>query len=311
MERLTTQGAAEELGLTQKGNGYTGIVKGFPVLVTDAKKAVTCAIQTDIRPKNSVMKKLKELRKSTKSAILWNDHVMRLTVNKQETAEGSPAQVLDRFLEIISREGVAPLDRCPICNKSGCDAAAPMGGVMALAHMDCLKQRAEKTKARLEDGEFSGSYLTGIIGALLGAIVGTLPNLLLIVFLQRVFALAMCLIPICAYYGYKLFGGKRNKFAIVISIVMAVAGVMLIQWELVAYTLMHDYHYSLSRALSYIWGRMDDFSLWIDLAKDAGIEWLMAALGVWISFGVISRTDKGDVKLSAEALEGAIPYDRT
>ncbi|MBR5009563.1 MAG: hypothetical protein IKY06_02885, partial [Clostridia bacterium] len=126
----------------------------------------------------------------------------------------------------------------------------------------------------------------------------------------RVFALAMCLIPICAYYGYKLFGGKRNKFAIVISIIMAVAGVMLIQWELVAYSLMHERHYSLSRAVSYVWGRMDEFSIWVDLAKDAGIEWLMAALGVFISFSVISRTDKGDMKLSAEALEGAIPYDR-
>ena len=310
MAEITIESIAAELGLTLNGTFYTGIVQGFPVAVTDAKKAVSCAIQTSCRPKNAVMKKLKELRKATKSTILWNDYIMRLAVNKQETAEGSPAQVLCKFLTIISREGITPLDRCPICHKGGCDAAAPMGGVMALAHMDCLRQRAEKTKARLEDGEFSGSYITGIIGAVLGMIVGTLPNLLLIILLQRVFALAMCLIPICAYYGYKLFGGKRNKFAIVISIIMAVAGVMLIQWELVAYSLMHERHYSLSRAVSYVWGRMDEFSIWVDLAKDACIEWLMAALGVFISFSVISRTDKGDMKLSAEALEGAIPYDR-
>ena len=310
MDRTTIEGVAAELGLFQKGSIYTGTVQGFPVAVTDAKKAVNCVIQTSIRPKNSVMKKLKELRKATKSAVFWNDYIMRLTVNKQETAEGSPAQVLEKFLAILNREGITPLDRCPICRKTGCDAAAPMGGVMALVHMDCLKLQAEKTKTRLEDGEFSGSYITGIIGAVLGMIVGTLPNLLLIILLQRVFALAMCLIPICAYYGYKLFGGKRNKFAIVISIIMAVAGVMLIQWELVAYSLMHERHYSLSRAVSYVWGRMDEFSIWVDLAKDAGIEWLMAALGVFISFSVISRTDKGDMKLSADSLEGAIPYDR-
>ena len=310
MDRTTIEGVAAELGLFQKGSIYTGTVQGFPVAVTDAKKAVNCVIQTSIRPKNSVMKKLKELRKATKSAVFWNDYIMRLTVNKQETAEGSPAQVLEKFLAILNREGITPLDRCPICRKTGCDAAAPMGGVMALVHMDCLKLQAEKTKTRLEDGEFSGSYITGIIGAVLGMIVGTLPNLLLIILLQRVFALAMCLIPICAYYGYKLFGGKRNKFAIVISIIMAVAGVMLIQWELVAYTVMHEYNYSLSRALSFVWRKMGDSSIWFDLVKDAGIEFLMAALGVWISVGVFSRTDKGDVKLSEEALEGAIPYNR-
>ena len=310
MDRMTIEGVAAELGLFQKGSIYTGTVQGFPVAVTDAKKAVNCVIQTSIRPKNSVMKKLKELRKATKSAVFWNDYIMRLTVNKQETAEGSPAQVLDKFLAILNREGITPLDRCPICRKTGCDAAAPMGGVMALVHMDCLKLQAEKTKTRLEDGEFSGSYITGIIGAVLGMVVGTLPNLLLIILLQRVFALAMCLIPICAYYGYKLFGGKRNKFAIVISIIMAVAGVMLIQWELVAYNVMHQYHVSLSRAISFVWEQMGDMSNWIELAKEAGIEFLMAALGVWISFGVISRTDKGDVKLSEEALEGAIPYNK-
>ena len=51
------KGVAEELGLVRKGNSYTGIVNGFPVAVTDAKKAVSCVIQTSIRPKNSVMKK--------------------------------------------------------------------------------------------------------------------------------------------------------------------------------------------------------------------------------------------------------------
>ncbi|MBR7041089.1 MAG: hypothetical protein IKI24_04530 [Clostridia bacterium] len=310
MDRLTIEGVAEELGLVQKGNMYTGIVNGFPVAVTDAKKAVSCVIQTSIRPKNSVMKKLKELRKATKSAVLWNDYIMRLSVDKQETSEGSQAQVLEKYLAILSGEGITPLDRCPVCRKGGCDAAAPIGGVMALAHMDCLKMQAEKTKTKLEDGEFSGSYITGIIGAVLGMIVGTLPNLLLIILLQRVFALAMCLIPICAYYGYKLFGGKRDKFAIVISIIMAVAGVMLIQWELVAYTLVHDYNQSLSRAVSLTWKQMGDFSNWLELAKDAGMEFLMAVLGVFISFGVISRTDKGDAKLSEDALEGAIPYNK-
>ena len=118
MDRLTIEGVAEELGLVRKGNSYTGIVNGFPVAVTDAKKAVSCVIQTSIRPKNSVMKKLKELRKATKSAVLWNDYIMRLSVNKQETSEGSPAQVLEKYLTILSGEGITPLDRCPICRGS-------------------------------------------------------------------------------------------------------------------------------------------------------------------------------------------------
>ena len=64
MDRMTIEGVAAELGLFQKGNIYTGTVQGFPVAVTDAKKAVNCVIQTSIRPKNSAMKKLKELRKA-------------------------------------------------------------------------------------------------------------------------------------------------------------------------------------------------------------------------------------------------------
>ena len=85
---------------------------------------------------------------------------------------------------------------------------------------------------------------------------------------------------------------------------------MLIEWELVAYILIHDHNQSLSRAVSLTWKQMGDFSSWLELAKDAGMEFLMAALGVFISFGVISRTDKGDAKLSEDALEGAIPYEK-
>ena len=49
-------------------------------------------------------------------------------VSPPDTAEGSPAQVLEKFLAILNREGITPLDRCPICRKNGWKIYTPDDG---------------------------------------------------------------------------------------------------------------------------------------------------------------------------------------
>lgn len=71
--------------------------------------------------------------------------------------------------------------------------------------------------------EKKGSFLTGILGALLGAIIGTIPAALLYLFADLFLGWAFVLIGICTALGYKLLKGRKNfGFAFVISLLFAI-----------------------------------------------------------------------------------------
>lgn len=79
----------------------------------------------------------------------------------------------------------------------------------------------EKNKKKKEKKPRKTSYILGTIGALLGALVATLPWVLTYIFAENlVIALLAIFIPIGAFLGYRIFRGKVGKgFGYIISIV--------------------------------------------------------------------------------------------
>ena len=68
------------------------------------------------------------------------------------------------------------------------------------------------------------NYLQGFIGALLGAIVCTLPWILLYVYFNFLFSVLGAIIGFGAYKAYKMFGGKDgSKTALIIIITSLLA----------------------------------------------------------------------------------------
>ena len=67
-------------------------------------------------------------------------------------------------------------------------------------------------------------YLIGILGALLGAFIGSIPWILLYVFGNMIYAILSILIVAGAFYGYKLTKAKIDKkLPIILSIASFIA----------------------------------------------------------------------------------------
>ena len=80
------------------------------------------------------------------------------------------------------------------------------------------KRIEEETMQRLEDGKLDnsnnsarGSYLFGIIGALIGGIIGSIPWILVYVYGNMMFSALAIFIAAGEFLGYKLCRGKIDK----------------------------------------------------------------------------------------------------
>lgn len=70
----------------------------------------------------------------------------------------------------------------------------------------------------------NGNYITGIIGALIGSVIATLPWILCYVYANMMWSILAVFIAAGAYKGYELLKGKiDNKVPVIIVIVSVVA----------------------------------------------------------------------------------------
>lgn len=142
----------------------------------------------------------------------------------------------------LTRLGYEANPRCPICGEKDCDCAIFLGREFRFAHRACVDTLDSDADAETKKSQKQGSVLLGILGAFLGMLVGTLPNLFTILSMEMEYSLLFALIPICAYFGYKLLGGKMKRpIPVIVSIVMSVIGVIMLLFEAVTIISMKEY----------------------------------------------------------------------
>lgn len=98
----------------------------------------------------------------------------------------------------------------------------------------------EQEPIKTEKEKAKGSYITGIIGALIGGIIATIPWILVYVYGQMMFSILAALIAFGEYYGYKMARGKVNKKLPVILMVMALVIVSITTLVVIPGLLIHN-----------------------------------------------------------------------
>ena len=298
---------AGELGLEPIGSGYAGFIDGWPVYLSGAGQMISLAVKTSDERNRMVLSRLKELIRPWNVGQTWARHDLRLLFNQRTKGGLSVGEMVRQCLRLLRDLGVAPYDVCPVCGLGGCDVAALHGSVFRLAHGECLTDQAATAKGRAERNERTGSYALGFVGALIGMLVGTVPSLVVIIATETIYSLLMALIPICAYYGYKLFRGRMNKAALAISALMTVLGVLVIQWELVFYYTMNTYHLSVGKVAAFVWQQMKDPAVWGAILKESASDYVMAGIGFLASLGVVGRTGRDEARDARVLAETARP----
>ena len=278
-------------------------VNGYPLSITHfgGKMVSVClGIQAiaDAQLRRAVKRDLKA--QGVSSGVGMN----YLTFNIKTDIASPAASVYDELLRVtalLPSLGAAPQDGCSICGLGDTDAYMATGAVQGnlpvygAVHQQCVKNRWTGAVKAVE--EESGNYLTGIIGALLGAIVGCIPTVLFIWFADTISSLVCALIPICAFYGYKLFRGRMNAVAMISSIVFSVISGALAVCAYDIIDSMANYGYTFEEAILYM-----QIYLPVDVEYRTYFVGLLVqvllfvALGIFISFGILRRTNKGKVK---------------
>ena len=96
----------------------------------------------------------------------------------------------------------------------------------------------EKNK-KIETKEISGSYVTGIIGAIIGGTIGAVPWIIAYIYGNMMIALLAILIAGGAYYGYKICKGKITKKVTIIITIISIIIVALVTLLIIPVILIH------------------------------------------------------------------------
>lgn len=203
---------ANQKGLSRIGQIAYGIEGEYPVLIqylTSTQWRITLTANIP-QPVPLQAQLAVQFPKRTATKILCKPDSVAFTLCFHGE---NPLELYQYALSVIFQTfpaaGVFPLTFCPFCGQDGCDSLCVVQDRYAPVHEACANHTYPP--AVLPDDSrapASGNLATGIIGAILGLLVGGLPQLGLN-FASGYSLAALYLLPaLLAFGGYKLFRGS-------------------------------------------------------------------------------------------------------
>ena len=305
--------ALAPLGFETAGQVCFGRGKGYAVSLRPnggyyyLEFAVRCD-KKDAQLRKAVQKALKARCPKNTYACVNNGSFFSFPV--RFTGKGSYGEQFSAFAdaiaEVLRENGLAPAHSCAICGSGAAESLCMVTSFQPV-HAACMRGQVEQIREEAEQNRENGSYLGGVIGALLGTLVGLIPSVLTVLLIEGVSAWLFALVPLCAMWGYRKLGGKRNNAAIVIVILLSLLGVFLLEYiQLVAY-LIGQYHAPLGLTLNVALQNFMDPEMFPLVLKDCAIPLLFMVLGIALGWRYLRQTNSETVKAMGVQLDTLRP----
>lgn len=214
--------------------------------------------------------------------------LVNVKLGKSEDPMGLCLSVMDGVIRVLKENGVRRLDECPFCGAGNCDSLMIYKGGCRSVHRRCASEDFSQVQQLAGASPETGNYVTGLLGGIVGMVLGCVPSLLTAYFMNTIYALLFALIPICIYYGYKLARGRMGKATIFVSVLLTVVGVFFMNAVMVYLQLLQEF--STAFATVQIQALVGSLSGWGIILKSNPSTLLFAALGIWISWRIITNT---------------------
>lgn len=284
----------------------------FVVVQYAGKNNISVSLPTQKDDQSNYSKQLKAELKSRlgkNASAAWGDGFLTMFVNSKNIPDVY-CQGVTAVLETLKNVGFTASDKCSMCGQSGCDTATPKGAAYAPVHRSCLEKAVSGAQNAADKNTESGSYVLGILGAFLGMLVGILPTVFSILALSRIYVLLFMLIPIASYAGYRLFKGRMNYTALVLSILFSILGVFLLNYINLLWATKEYYELTFGQMMGLAIPALRDELFLKDVVSSENFFkcLVFVALGIFLAWGQISRTSKSDVKDAQGVLNSAVPY---
>jgi len=210
-------------------NTLMGIFQDYPysIMVQSSRKKASAILQIPIWGKIS-SKTVKQMQKRMQMKGVTLMFVSGQTPKLQAVITAPTEQLLQtaitaryKIVQQLKEMSISAPQACPICGQGSCDCLAYYDGYRK-AHKNCVDADIASRRQKLERQGAKGQSVTGgFVGALLGALVGLIPTVLLAVFANLISAWLFALIPVAAFFGYKLLGGKMDGKLPLVMVILA------------------------------------------------------------------------------------------
>lgn len=284
-----------------------GNTDGFPVYVevkSLRRGLINVYINIGDASWQTVRQDFMELCKEKNCKVVFERDAIKITyMLKPQTMRAEFPAFLKSAASVLRKKVIKPPKKCVICEKENCDSMAFIGTGNNPIHKQCLQEYLMKVRNKVEDNKRSGSYFTGLVGAILGMVIGTIPLIMAMWMVNQLFSVLFVLIPICTYFGYKLFRGKMNAFVIVLAVLFSILGVYFSEIALWCLELMGQGQLSWAVALEQCFVWLQSIDTWNILTNKATLHFFFAALGIILAWGQITMTNSKKMEKVEEVLD--------
>ena len=144
-----------------------------------------------------------------------------ITGLKQEELANTIEATLKTMTELLKQFRITPETKCCVCRDTDIDDYAiwqdkinPQNVLTRPAHVSCLRKASQNPKVIKKP---KSNIAMPIFIAFLGALVGIIPTALILLIFEYEVAVLYVLVPITAFYGWKLGGGEYTTTAAAIT----------------------------------------------------------------------------------------------
>lgn len=308
MTRERMESFAASKGCKWLGDRMVGAYRGYPFVTTLTVRKISVLTTTFTISGRWSGKLGRQIRKELPKgcSLTWGGRPTLLCSGQEEDLLDSYVTAMETVASAMREAGVGVPDQCPICRQRECDSLGLVDGVYQPAHRACCENRSYSTVTRAEVNAQNGSYVTGILGAILGALIASVPTLLTTWFLERIYALLFILIPLGAYHGYRLLRGKMNKMVGVVTVIISL--LMPFVMDQILFYLVVATSFGIVPSLLETVPLYFQYYTPKDMLVSMGMSYVFLLVGLWGTFRQITRTSTHEVTDASVTVESIMPY---
>ena len=302
MAKDTVYSALKELGFGQAGLNLYGTWGGYAVSVVNLNGGfhANIAVRLDKADKQTAKTVTDALRAQGLTKTRCNNLGDHLQVFLRFDNKTSKTDQFRNQINIIINQlramGIEPAPTCAVCGAGSPESLCLMGSTYQPVHRSCVENTAHEAAKKVEDNKANGSYLLGTLGAIIGALVGLIPSVITILAMEYIYAVLFALVPLCAAFGYKKFGGKRSVGMIVIIVILSLLSVFTLQFLVAAYYIADGHLGSIGTAFIYVVKYyMNPEGIGYVISQSL-MEFLFMAIGILIAWRYVGSTNVTEMK---------------
>lgn len=188
-------------------------------------------------------------KKNVITSCVVTNHYVTLHYTEGKNKTDVTEAILAFLIGKLTEKGIHGAGYCPHCGQPLENGERiKLHENVYIMHSQCVEELVSQAQSEEDKAEETGSTGLGLIGALLGGIVGSIPWAFVSYF-GWFSAWLGFLIAICASKGYDMFKGKQSRAKMAIVAVSTVVGVLFAEVAMVTFDIIDQYQMGLGEAL--------------------------------------------------------------